>query len=183
MLFRSDSTYVPRFYGLRESQPSNIYVYMSTTDEHSVKYDDTGVSTLSSYISSKGLSASILTRAKYQYLNPKSNWLSESTLRNIWFNDEQTRPSSFRDFKFDGLLYSNNAIFTITRSDTRHNSNTNGKMTIRGGIIAQDLGMFIPGPGGTTAGLNMLYDPRVERFLTPHDPNVVALKRESFYYQ
>ena len=178
----ADSTYIPRFYGLRESQPNNIYLYMSTTDEHTVKYDETGVYTLANYISTKGLSSSILTRAKYQYLNPKSNWISESTLRNIWWNDEQTRPSSYRDFQFDGLLYSNNAIFTITRSDTRHNSNTNGRMTIRGGIIAQDLGMFIPGPG-STRGLNMLYDPRVERFLTPHDTNIVALRRQAFYYE
>lgn len=178
----ADTNYVPRFYGLRESQPSNIYLYMSTTDEHTVKYDDTGVYTLASYITAKGLPSNILTRAKYQYLNPKSNWLPESTLRNIWWDDEQTRPSSYRDFKFDGLLYSNNAIFTITRSETRHKSKTNGKMTIRGGIIAQDLGMFIPGAGSGT-GLNMLYDPRVERFLTPHDPNVVALKREAFYYE
>lgn len=177
----ADSTYVPRFYGLRESQPNNIYVYMNTTTEHTVKYSDSSVYTLANYISSKGLSSSILTRAKYQYLNPKGNWISESTLRNIWFADEQTRPSSFRDFKFDGLLYSNNAIFTIVRSNTRHKSYTNGRMTIRGGIIAQDLGMFIPGPG-SGRGLNMLYDPRVERFLTPHDTNIVALKRQAFYF-
>lgn len=179
----ADTTYVPRFYGLRESQPNNIYTYMSTTDEHTVKYDESSVYTLSSYITAKGLSSlNILARAKYQYLNPKSNWLSESALRNIWWNDEQTRPSSYRDFKFDGLLYSNNAIFTIVRSDTRHNSNTGGHMTIRGGIIAQDLGMFIPGNGSDT-GLKMMYDPRVERFLTPHDTNVVAVKRQAFYFE
>lgn len=178
----ADSNYVPRFYGLRESQPNNIWLYMKTTDEHTVKYDETGVSKLSDYITSKGLPSSILTKAKYQYLNPKGNWLSESALRNIWWDDEQSRPTSKRDFKFDGLLYSNNAIFTITRSDTRHKSNTAGRMTIRGGIIAQDLGMFIPGPGGGR-GLNMFYDPRVERFLTPHDSNVVALERQAFYYE
>ncbi len=173
----ADTSYVPRFYGLRESQPNNIYLYMKTTDEHTVKYDETGVSTLASYISSKGLSPTILTRAKYQYLNPKGNWLSESALRNIWYDDEISRPSTKRPFKFDGLLYSNNAIFTITRSNGRHKSNSDGKMTIRGGIIAQDLGMFIPG------GLDMLYDPRVERFLTPHDANVVALERTGFYFE
>lgn len=178
----ADSAYKPRFYGLRESQPNNIYLYTHATDEHTVKYDETSVKLLSSYISSQGLPANILTRATYQYLNPKSNWLSESTLRNIWFTDEQGRPSSKRDFKFDGLLYSNNAIFTMVRSDTRHGSNTAGRMTIRGGIIAADLGMFIPGPG-SGRGLSMLYDPRVERFLTPHDASVVAFKRQSFYFE
>lgn len=178
----ADSNYKPRFYGLRESQPNNIYLYTHATDEHTVRYDETSVKLLSAHITAQGLPASILTRATYQYLNPKGNWLSESTLRNIWFNDEQTRPSSKRDFKFDGLLYSNNAIFTIVRSDTRHASNTAGRMTIRGGIIAADLGMFIPGPG-SGRGLSMLYDPRVERFLTPHDANVVALRRQAFYFE
>jgi len=177
-----DSSYKPRFYGLRSSQPNNIYLYTNYADEHTVRYDESGVTTLAAYIASKGLPANILTKATYQYINPKNNWMSESTLRNIWYNDEMTRPSGYRDFQFDGLLYSNNAIFALTRSNGRHKSNTNGRMTIRGGIIAPDLGILIPGPGGSR-GLNLLYDPRVERFLSVHDTNVVALRRQTFYYE
>ncbi|HRD75308.1 MAG TPA: TIGR03808 family TAT-translocated repetitive protein, partial [Hyphomicrobiaceae bacterium] len=62
----------------------------------------------------------------------------EDQLRNYWYADEMTRPSGGRDFKFDGLLYSNNSIFNILRSMERHYSNTKGKMTIRGGVIAAD---------------------------------------------
>jgi hypothetical protein len=176
----ADSTYTPRFYGLRESQPNDIYIWNST-EEHAVRYDYPGVTLLSSYLTAKGLPLSIKTKAVYQYCNPKSNWMSESTLRNIWYADEMTRPSSGRAFLFDGLIYSNNSVWNIVRSKTRHKSNTNGSMTIRGGVIAADLGMFVPG-NGSTVGLNMLYDPRVERFLNVRDTSTVQFKRAAFYF-
>lgn len=184
----ADASYTPRFYGLRESQPDNLYVYHGVNgnggrvgDEHSVKYSEPGVKTIPEYLFSQGYSQSevnsIMDRAAMHYLNPKSNWMSEDTLREIWYDDEMSRPSSNRDFMFDGLLYSNNAIFSIARSKGRHKSNMNGKMRIRGGVIAADLGMFIPG------GLNLFYDPRVERFLLNKDYDKVAFSRAAFYFE
>src|SRR5690606_32299805 len=82
---------------------------------------------------------------------------------------------------FDGLLYSNNAIFSIVRSKERHYSHTNGRMQIRGGVIASDLGMFIPGASGR--GLNLFYDPRVERFLLNKNYEKVAFSRAAFYFE
>lgn len=176
----ADSTYTPRFYGLRESQPNDIYVFDST-EEHAVHYSRAGVKKLSAYITAKGYSTTILTRAAYQYCNPSANWMSESTLRKIWYADEQTRPSAGRNFKFDGLLYSNNSIWCIVRSKTRHKSNTNGSMDIRGGLLAADLGVFVPG-NGSTVGLNLQYDPRVERFLEVRDTTKVTFSRSAFYF-
>ncbi|HPO15670.1 MAG TPA: hypothetical protein PLI09_19670 [Candidatus Hydrogenedentes bacterium] len=176
----ADSTYVPRFYGLRESQPNNVYVFDST-EEHAVHYSRSGVKLLSAYLTEKGYPLDILTRAVYQYCNPSGNWMSESTLRNIWFADEATRPSAGRNFKFDGLLYSNNSIWCMVRSKTRHYSNTNGSMDIRGGVLAADLGVFVPG-NGSTVGLNLQYDPRVERFLEVRDTNKVTFNRAAFYF-
>jgi hypothetical protein len=185
----ANPNYTPRFYGLRSSQPNNIYVYYGegsfANNEHSVRYSESGVKTVSAYMLSKGYTTAqvnaLMAKAKIHYLNPKSNWLSETALQNMWHDDEMSRPSSFRDFKFDGLLYSNNAIFAIARSYTRHYSNTNGRMTIRGGVIASDLGIFVPGPG-TGRGLNLYYDPRVERFLQNKDTEQVQFTRSSFYY-
>ncbi len=177
---KADAAYIPRFYGLRESQPNNIWLFDHTkgnNQEHAVRYTYAGVYTLPNYVSTFGLSPSILARAKYQYLNPKGNWMSEAQLRQMWWNDEQTRPSSNRAFKFDGLLYSNNSIFAISRSKERHKSNTNGKMTIRGGIISADLGIFAPG------GVDVLYDPRVERFIELRDDSVVTFARTAFYFE
>lgn len=176
----ADTSYIPRFYGLRESQPNNIYVFDST-EEHAVHYNRSGVKLLSTYLTQKGYPLDILTRGVYQYCNPSGNWMSESTLRNVWFADEATRPSAGRPFKFDGLLYSNNSIWCIVRSKTRHKSNTNGAMDIRGGVLAADLGVFVPG-NGSTVGLNLKYDPRVERFLEVRDTSKVTFSRSAFYF-
>lgn len=171
----ADPDYTPRFYGLRESQPDNIYVYDSA-DEHAVHYNESGVKLLSDFIIEEGYPLDILDKAAIHYLNPQSNWLSEDQLRQFWYDDELTRPSSGRPFKFDGLLYSNNSIFNIVRSYTRHYSNTKGRMTIRGGVISADLGVFVP------EGLDLLYDPRVERFLNVSDTEQVQFARAAFYF-
>ncbi len=171
-----DPDYVPRFYGLRENQPNNIYIY-DDDDEHSVRYSENGVKLLSDYLIEEGLPMDVLNRAAYHYCSPDMNWISEDTLRHVWFDDEMSRPSSGRPFKFDGLLYSNNSIWNIVRSKTRHKSYTYGKMEIRGGIIAADLGVFVPG------GLDLMYDPRVERFLEINDTTVVVLQKVASYFE
>ncbi len=178
----ADPNYKPRFYGLRASQPDKIYIY-DATDEHAVKYNESGVKLLRDYLIQKGLPLEILTRATYHYCNPDMNWISEDTLRRIWFNDELSRPDSGRPFQFDGLLYSNNSIWCIVRSKTRHNSNTYGKMIVRGGIVSADLGVFVPANNGVGIGLTMYYDPRVRRFLEITDTNVVSYRKIAFYYQ
>lgn len=172
---RQDPDYTPRLYGLRESQPDTLYVYDSG-DEHSVRYSESGVKLVSDYLLEEGLDLDMLDSAAIHYLNPAGNWISEDTLRNVWFADELTRPSSGRPWKFDGLVYSNNAVFTMVRSKGRHNSYTYGKMELRGGVIAADLGVFAP------QGFRMDYDPRVERFLNVQDATMVEFRRGPFYY-
>jgi hypothetical protein len=178
---KADPNYKPRFYGLRESQPENIYIWdmkqsPSGKEEHSVTYVYPGVNNLAEYIVDQGLSEDILDRAAFHYLNPQSNWMSEDTLRNIWFDDEMQR-SRGDEFKFDGLLYSNNSIFAIVASYGRHKSHKEGKMTLRGGLVSADLGIFSPG------GLDFYYDPRVERFLTVRNDQNVTLARTAFYFE
>ncbi len=175
-----DSTYTPRFYGLRDTQPNNLFTYEKPPDEHAVRYDETGtgVRTLTNYLTYKGYSLDILNRAAYHYMNPSGNWISETTLRQIWWNDEQTRPSSGRPFSFDGLLYSNNAIFAITRSRTRHGSYTDGKMLVRGAIICPDIGVLVAGPDSSGCkSFQLLYDRRVRAFWALEDTTQVAFRR------
>ena len=167
--------YTPRLYGLRESQPDLLYTFDSG-EEHAVHYKRNGVELVSDWLLSNGLSLDLLDEAAVHYLNPAGNWISEDTLRNVWFQDEMSRPSSGRPFKFDGLVYSNNAVFTMVRSKTRHGSYTYGKMDLRGGVIAADLGVFVP------EGFRMDYDPRVERFLDVQDATMVEFRRGPFYY-
>jgi len=179
-----------RFYGLRESQPDNVYIY-DHTDEHAVRYDEGGegarVKTLQEWVAELGLGGSefsdadlalmegILNEATTHYMNPQGNWLSEDTLRQAWWDDEMSRTSK-SPFRFDGLLYSNNAIFSIAKSKGRHNSNQYGEMILRGAIISADLGMLVPG------GLDVLYDRRVRDLLNLEDTLNVDLTRLVFRY-
>lgn len=165
---QADPTYKPRYYRLKSSAP--VYRYTSS-DEHTVKYNESGVVTISN-----------LTNAAVHDLNPKSFWVSEGQLRNFWYADEMTRPSSGRAWKFDGLLYSNNSIFCATRSSGRHNSNTRGQMVIRGGVVAADLGMFVPGPdfSAPRTALKLYYDKRVANFLRVEDTTRVAFRRLTY---
>ncbi len=177
----ADPNYVPRFYGLKDSQPNNIYVYTKPSEEHAVKYDESGntVKKLRDQLIAKGYPLSILDRAAYHFMNPDGNWLSEDQLRKIWWDDEMSRTSRNSTWLFDGLLYSNNAIFTITRSYARHKSYTEGKMRIRGAVICPDLGVLVAGPDSGEA-FTLLYDKRVREFWSPNDPSQVFFARQVY---
>lgn len=175
----ADPEYTPRFYGMRESQPDNIWVYTKLSDEHAVKYDqsDNAVKLIQDYMVQKGYPLDILDRAAYHYMNPDGNWISEDILRKIWYNDEMARADKAK-WKFDGLLYSNNAIFAITRSKSRHKSRTEGKMQVRGAIICPDLGVLVAGPDQAgTESFTLLYDGRVKEFWAPQDRTQVFFAR------
>ncbi|MBP9004364.1 MAG: hypothetical protein KBH78_12140, partial [Candidatus Hydrogenedentes bacterium] len=178
-----DPTYVPRFYGLRDSQPNNIYVYTKPSEEHAVRYDEynnTTVKQLAQYIAEKGYPADILTRAAYHYMNPTGNWISEDTLKQIWRADERSRQQG-DIWNFDGLLYSSNAIFTIARSYARHKSKTNGKMMVRGAIICPDIGVLVAGPDKRgEESFTMLYDQRVREMWAPQDQTHVFFQRQVY---
>jgi len=178
----ADPQYRPRFYGLRDTQPDLIYTYHNGSDEHAVHYTEKGggVKLLVDYMVSQGYDLNILNDAAFHYMNPDQNWISEDTLRQIWWNDEMTRSRGDR-FRFDGLMYSNNAIFAITRSYVRHGSNTEGKMTIRGALICPDLGVLTPGADKQgEESFTLYYDRRVKRFWSPEDTTEVAFRRRVY---
>lgn len=165
---QADSTYKARYYRLRPDQP--LYRYVAN-DEHSVKYGEAGVVT----IPDPG-------NAAIHDLNPDNFWMTEDQLRNFWYADEMTRPSSGRPFQFDGLLYSNNSIFAITRSSDRHKSNTRGQMRIRGSVVTADLGVLVPGPNFNVPrdALELYYDKRVANFMLVEDTTQVAFQRLAY---
>ncbi len=169
-----DPNYVPRFYGLRDTQPDNVYLYTDTNRfEHATKYNEHtgGVVLLEEHLIDIGIDpATITDRAAFHYMNPADYWIDYDTLREIWWNDEMARTERHSTWRFDGLLYSNNAIFAITRSHRRKGSFTEGKMEVRGAIICPDLGVLTPGPDrrGEEA-FTLLYDDRVQGFWSPAD--------------
>lgn len=189
----ANSNYKPRFYGLNSNSPNNIYFYDNPSSEHAIRYDEGAgtaggtsntVLTLANYLTKKGYSSSIATRAAKLYLNPTAGWLSDTVLRKMWWDDEQSRTAANSTYKFDGLLYSNNAIFTITRSKVRHGSNTEGRMRIRGSIICPDIGVLTAGNASSISGGNtsllLQYDARVKDFWAPQDRSVVVFQRQVY---
>ena len=88
--------------------------------------------------------------------------------------------------QIDGLLYTNNAIFSIVY----RNSDFIGRMTVNGALVAADVGMLVPGKRDNTGalgnnsvlsnyavGLQLNYDERVKRMLNVKNPFQVQLKR------
>lgn len=167
---QADPTYQPRYYRLNPNAP--VYRYVAN-DEHGTRYTEAGMVAWD-----PGPDAVI------HDLNPNDWWISVEQMRQIWWEDEQSRPNSGRPFQFDGLLYSNNSIFGIVRSKGRHNSNTYGEMIIRGSIVAADLGMLVPGRdfSNNRRALDLYYDKRVADFLTVEDTTQVEFRRLAFMW-
>ncbi len=189
----ADVNYKPRFYGLTDLQPNSIFLYDNPSSEHAIRYDEGAVTTtgtgksatvlsLADYITKKGYaSKNIATRATTLYLRPNQGWLPDAVLRQMWWDDEQSRTAANSIYKFDGLLYSNNAIFAITRSKARHGSNTEGRLRIRGAIICPDIGVLCA--GDATVGnksLVLQYDKRVKDFWAPQDRTTVTFQRQVY---
>ena len=164
-LAAADSSYKPRYYKLRPTQPVTRYTGSS---QDAFYYTDSAISTITTTAST-----SILT------LNPNNFWMTEAQLRDIYWADEQSRPSSGRAFQFDGLLYSNNSIFGLVRSNVRHGSYTMGQMLIRGSIICPDLGILAPGKDDTVSrtAFTMYYDRRVSGFFQIEDTTLATFRR------
>ena len=190
----ADSNYKPRFYGMNSSAPDNIYFYDNSSSEHPIRYDE-GAATaggasntvlnLANYIIKKGYgSKNIPARAARLFINPAGGWISDTVLRKMWWDDEQSRTTANDIFNFDGLLYCNNSIFCITRSKVRHGSNTEGKMRVRGAIICPDIGVLTAGnssliSSGNTSFL-LQYDRRVRDFWSPQDRTQVSFRRQVY---
>jgi len=172
--------YTPRYYRLREGAPLYQYVLSSVTNsslkEHAVNYFSPGVEIIPE---------DDLGNGAVHCLNPSSNWLTEDSLRHFWFDDEaDRRAKSGRDpWRFDGLLYTNNCIFGVVRSNGRHKSDTYGTLEVRGSIVCADLGLLMIDNGDqNNTGCRFYYDKRVDAFLNVEDPSQVAFGRLAYQY-
>lgn len=172
-----DPTYVPRYYTMNASDP--VYIYNKNTAGKGTYWDPAtkswkGKEHVSDY--DLGLLTKInsgdpsLSSAKTLALSSTNNWISPQTLKSLWIADENARASG-SEFKIDGQLYTNNSIFTLTRSSSK----TGGKMTINGAVVAADVGILTP------QGLNLHYDQRLKSFLKIKDASLVNLAGVSWY--
>jgi len=171
-----DPTYTPRYYRLRDNAPIYEYVFEDVVSndlkEHSVNYFCPGVEVIADP-----------SGAAVHNLNPASYWLGEDQLRQFWWQDEREREAKGgrQPWKIDGLLYSNNSIFSVIRSYGRHKSRCYGTLELRGSIICADLGVLMIDSSYTnTTGLRLDYDKRVADFLRVEDTTQVEFRRVAY---
>lgn len=173
-----DPNYTPRYYRLRENAPIYEYITEDVTNsallEHSVCYGVPGIEVIED---TEG--------AAIHNLNPADYWMTEDQLRRIWWNDEAERRAKGgrQPWRFDGLLYSNNCIFSVIRSQGRHKSACYGTLLVRGSIVCADLGVLMIDTSYTsTTGLTLDYDKRVSDFLRVEDTTAVEFRRIAFRF-
>jgi hypothetical protein len=118
-------------------------------------------------------------------LTAGGGWIGDSLYKLSVEYFEDHRPVGM-PMKIDGLLYTNNAIFTLVSRTTP----MRGRMLLNGALVAPDLGMLVPGypdpsnifgnssPESDFAiGLQLNYDVRVKDMLNVRNPFQVQLKR------
>ncbi len=177
-----EPNYTPRYYVMNEGDPVYIYnksfkdnkgkekgTYFDAASmswkgkEHQSKYDLNTLTMLNS-------GDPQLTGATINSLSSSNNWITPSQIKDMWIADEGNRTPG-TPFQIDGLLYTNNSIFTLSRKA----SNTTGKMIVNGSIVAADIGMLVGN------GLNLNYDQRMKDFLKIQDNSSIALTQVAWY--
>ena len=173
---QADPTYQPRYYQLRDGAP--VYQYTHPTRDAGIGYDQYFTEIPASEIAASG--AAVISLQPQAINGAGTPWVSELFLKKVWYEDELSRDVNGQPFQIDGLIYTNNAIFALARSNDKNKSRTYGQIKVRGGMVAADLGILAGGASnltnsqksvfGTSAsgyglGFVMHYDPRVARIL------------------
>jgi hypothetical protein len=185
-----DPTYKPRYYTLDPATPVWIFLKTGTGTTGVTEWDNTNTmwKTYSTEDHAQDWTqvqevtpATIAAQgAAMRYLNPLNNWLTPQKLKSFWAEGEGKRTAG-DPLKVDGLLYTDNALMTMTA----RLSNTQGNMIVNGALVARDLGVLVPGLLGGTDNLPhpsfyVNYDERVKNLLNLRDTNTVALRRTLF---
>jgi hypothetical protein len=123
--------------------------------------------------------------AVLKQLTPNGEWIADNLYKISIEYFEANRPYG-KPMGIDGLLYTNNSIFSIVNRYTP----MLGQMIVNGALVAADLGMLAPGvydPWGLfpnrsplsnyAIGLQLNYDERVKQMLNVKNPLQVQLKR------
>jgi len=178
-----NANYVPRYYTLGPNDPVYIFnkSYKSKGKEQGTYYDpathswkglehvDTYDPTLLTQIDPGDPRLASAVRLN---LAPDAGWVTESQLKQFFINDENARAAGAA-FQVDGQLYTNNSVFSLTRSASK----TGGKMQINGSIVAADLGILVP------VELRVNYDKRLRSKLQLANNDPVTLQRVSWLSQ
>jgi len=189
--------YLPRYYGHGEDTIIPIYNKNVWYDQTTATWNGTEEvplgwdSSLLTYVDPNDPSDPYLfnsdgsSKAATYALKPKGEWIPDDFYKLAVNLFQASRPLG-QPMSIDGLLYTNNAIFSIVQRATTYY----GRMVVNGSLVASDLGMLAPGfedPWNVTGtntplsdfatGLELNYDMRVRGMLNVRNPFQVQLKR------
>ena len=158
-----DSSYRPRFYTYGENQiyftsgcshdPQDYASYSTIKRGAKVSFcrGDTVLET--STLTGEQASNILARAARYEVT---SSTFNNTVLKNLWASSMNARGAG--PLRTDGLLYSANAIFGLSQ---RKYPKLEGRWDLRGGLVAADTAIFVPGPGDGTPGLTIYHDNRL----------------------
>ena len=81
-------------------------------------------------------------------------WLPSSALLSMWDDAEQSHAGGPMDI--DAFLYTSNSIMMANMRSSVYG----GQATVNGGVVAADVGVFLPGPADGSTGFQLNYDGR-----------------------
>lgn len=94
-------------------------------------------------------------------------WINEANLYNMVANGLTSTGRQLNKnlpLEIDGLVYTNNAIFSIAKSG----DNTGGKLLVNGSLVAADTGLLAP------TLLNLNYDVNTSKYINVSDPTQIS---------
>lgn len=180
-------TYVPRFY--RFESDEGIFFY-NGCNEHTRRYEgyvkldgSAGVSLRCTKANhsfrgeinlSRDQVRDLLRRAVVVDVHP--DWLSKPEMKALWIASVQGNPARPQGaLRVDGLIYTPNAVFSLApgngsfSSDNGDVSKVQGKLDMRGGIVAADTGILAP------RQFDLYHDSRL-RPRVPYDQNLTLFR-------
>ena len=169
-------SYTPRFYNFQGGE--GVY-FLGTNEEHSRQYENyTQADTKDSkgnymdvkvtmedgsvYTLKAADVAAGMAKAAKVSLSPNggtSPWIKPSNLKSLFISSMSGRKT--KPLRYDGLLYSANAVFALSQGDGSFSGTNNdpsptaGRWDLRGSIVAADTGILTP------KGLTVYYDKRL----------------------
>lgn len=127
--------HTPRYYTLDDSGTPKMFL-----NGHA--WDNTNKVWLGA---EKGTPNVDLTGGVLRQLNPAQDWISQANLATLIQDAENKRllanGGQLKPYEIDGLLYTDNMIMMLARSD----SSGGGQAIVNGAIISADAGILIPG--------------------------------------
>ncbi len=191
---RQDPNYQPRFYRMRDGD--DVFYY-NGNGEKPERYNQVSAIPADLLVAGARPAAQIVSLSADA--SGGTPWISESQLKQLWVDNietpkreklkkaAQTRGNQATDSKgnqnkplqLDGLMYSSNAMFSITHRE----SQIEGSSVVNGAIIAADTGILSPGSENNSKnpdnpGLRLHYDSRLRNLLNLN--SVLVLNRSDY---